>query len=100
MLLHAASLLQSSAVRLGCTSLLTAVHHGSPSPQALKSAAADMEREFEEIKRQLEEDADREIEDMKEKYEQRLQVNTGGGVAQCCCQRSSWFAFVDPSDRA
>lgn len=33
-----------------------------------------MEREFEEIKRQLEEDADREIEDMKEKYEQRLQV--------------------------
>ncbi len=32
---------------------------------------AHLEREFEEVKRQLEEDADREIEDMKDKYEQR-----------------------------
>jgi hypothetical protein len=38
---------------------------------------AELEREFEEIKKQLEEDADREIEDIKEKYEQRLQVRMG-----------------------
>lgn len=32
---------------------------------------AELEREFEEIKKQLEEDADREIEETKEKYEQK-----------------------------
>lgn len=40
----------------------------SSSPQAEK---AELEREFEEIKKQLEEDADREIEETKEKYEQK-----------------------------
>jgi hypothetical protein len=35
------------------------------------SEKTELEREFEEIKRQLEEDADREIEELKEKYEVR-----------------------------
>lgn len=35
--------------------------------EALASEKAELEREFEEIKRQLEEDADREIEELKEK---------------------------------
>jgi hypothetical protein len=35
------------------------------------ASQAELEREFEEIKKQLEEDADREIGETKEKYEQK-----------------------------
>ena len=36
--------------------------------EQLQSERDDMEKEFEEIKRQLEEDTDKEIEDMKERW--------------------------------
>jgi hypothetical protein len=46
--------------------------------EALRVQLADKEREAEELRRQLEEDADKEIEELKDKYEQRLQVRGTG----------------------
>ncbi len=45
---------------------------------ALRVQLGDKEREAEELRRQLEEDADKEIEELKDKYEQKLQVGGAG----------------------
>lgn len=56
----------------------TKLHDEHMNLQGLQQEREELEREFEEIKRQLEEDADREIEELKERYEQRLGNRTKG----------------------
>ena len=52
--------------------------------EQLQSERDDMEKEFEEIKRQLEEDTDKEIEDMKERWGSLAFARPAIGSLQLC----------------
>lgn len=69
----------------------TKLHDEHMNLQGLQQEREELEREFEEIKRQLEEDADREIEELKERYEQRLVYSINGSIMDVILGRAVHF---------